>query len=418
MKVSELRKYWLVMASMLYLAYISMMWKWGLHGDMTYWLNWSKQIYQHGFSSVYDNDCNYLPAYLYFLYFHTKIQGNLTDIQDNLYTIKYYTFIFDMLGAFAAVWFVKDEIKRIFFFLILLFNVAYIYNTVMWAQVDAIFTFFGFAAIIAALERKTILSILFLWIALNFKLQALVFIPVVGLLLLPQVLSKTGFKKALIAFFTGVILQSIVLMPFILKGNLHQVFDVITDSVGHFPYPTVGAFNLWSLVLPNVSIEGMYELSDSLKVGFLSYQQIGNLLFFIMTFFAVFPLMKYLFRKYIVRDAISFQLQNVFLTAALIALNFYFFNTQMHERYAHPAIISIAAFTFISKKIFPFILASVAYFLNLERNCWYLNLHNETYMNSYIFNPKLVASLYLILIGMLFYLLYAKKEVETEMIEL
>jgi Gpi18-like mannosyltransferase len=397
---------------MLYLAYISMMWKWGLHGDMTYWLNWSKQIYQHGFSSVYDNDCNYLPAYLYFLYFHTKIQGNLTDIQDNLYTIKYYTFIFDMLGAFAAVWFVKDEIKRIFFFLILLFNVAYIYNTVMWAQVDAIFTFFGFAAIIAALERKTILSILFLWIALNFKLQALVFIPVVGLLLLPQVLSKTGFKKALIAFFTGVILQSIVLMPFILKGNLHQVFDVITDSVGHFPYPTVGAFNLWSLVLPNVSIEGMYELSDSLKVGFLSYQQIGNLLFFIMTFFAVFPLMKYLFRKYIVRDAISFQLQNVFLTAALIALNFYFFNTQMHERYAHPAIISIAAFTFISKKIFPFILASVAYFLNLERNCWYLNLHNETYMNSYIFNPKLVASLYLILIGMLFYLLYAKQEVK------
>ncbi len=418
MKVSELRKYWLVMASMLYLAYISMMWKWGLHGDMTYWLNWSKQIYQHGFSSVYDNDCNYLPAYLYFLYFHTKIQGNLTDIQDNLYTIKYYTFIFDMLGAFAAVWFVKDEIKRIFFFLILLLNVAYIYNTVMWAQVDAIFTFFGFAAIIAALERKTILSFLFLWIALNFKLQALVFIPVVGLLLLPQVLSKTGFKKALIAFFTGVILQSIVLMPFILKGNLHQVFDVITDSVGHFPYPTVGAFNLWSLVLPNVSIEGMYKLSDSLKVGFLSYQQIGNLLFFIMTFFAVFPLMKYLFRKYVVRDAISFQLQNVFLTAALIALNFYFFNTQMHERYAHPAIISIAAFTFISKKIFPFILASVAYFLNLERNCWYLNLHNETYMNSFIFNPKLVASLYLILIGMLFYLLYAKQDVETEMIEL
>ena len=90
----------------------------------------------------------------------------------------------------------------------------------------------------------------------------------------------------------------------------------------------------------------------------------------------------------------------------------------MHERYAHPAIISIAAFTFISKKIFPFILASVAYFLNLERNCWYLNLHNETYMNSFIFNPKLVASLYLILIGMLFYLLYAKQDEATEMIEL
>lgn len=90
----------------------------------------------------------------------------------------------------------------------------------------------------------------------------------------------------------------------------------------------------------------------------------------------------------------------------------------MHERYAHPAIISIAAFAFISKKIFPFILASVAYFLNLERICWYLNLHNETYMNSFMFNPKLVATLYLILIGMLFYLLYSKQDDATEMIEL
>jgi Gpi18-like mannosyltransferase len=217
-----------------------------------------------------------------------------------------------MLGAFAAVWFVKDEIKRIFFFLTLLLNVAYIYNAVMWAQVDAIYTFFGFTAIIAALERKTILSILLLWIALNFKLQVLVFIPVVGLLLLPQILTKTGFKKALVAFLIVVIMQSIALMPFILKGNLHQVYFVITDSVGHYPYPTVGAFNLWSLVLPNISIEGMYALSDSLKVGFLSYQQIRNLLFFIMTFIAVFPLMKYLYRKYIVREAISFQLQTYF----------------------------------------------------------------------------------------------------------
>ncbi len=62
-------------------------------------------------------------------------------------------------------------------------------------------------------------------------------------------------------------------------------------------------------------------------------------------------------------------------------------------------------------------LASVAYFLNLERICWYLNLHNETYMNGFMFNPKLVAVLYLLLICILYYYLYTDSNAETEMIE-
>mgnify|MGYP000884932146 FL=1 len=124
-KLSEIQKQWLLLAFMIYVTFVSMMWKWGLQGDMMFWMTWSKQIYNHGFSSVYDSGCNYLPAYLYFLYFHTKIQGNLIDIQDNLYTIKYYTFIFDMLGAFLAVWFVRDKFKKVFYFLILLLLLFY-----------------------------------------------------------------------------------------------------------------------------------------------------------------------------------------------------------------------------------------------------------------------------------------------------
>lgn len=140
--MSEIKKYWLVLSLMLYAAYMTTMWKWGYQSDMTYWMRWSKHMFENGFRNIYHSDCNYLPAYLYFLYFHVKIQGNLTDIQDNLYTIKYYTLVFDMLGAFAAVWFVKDELKKVFYFLILLLNIAYVYNTVFWGQIDAIYTFF------------------------------------------------------------------------------------------------------------------------------------------------------------------------------------------------------------------------------------------------------------------------------------
>lgn len=417
-KLSEIQKQWLLLAFMIYVTFVSMMWKWGLQGDMMFWMTWSKQIYNHGFSSVYDSGCNYLPAYLYFLYFHTKIQGNLIDIQDNLYTIKYYTFIFDMLGAFLAVWFVRDKFKKVFYFLILLFNVAYIYNTVMWAQVDAIYTFFGFAALIAALERKIIFSILLLFISLNFKLQAIVFIPVIGLILLPQIIIKEGFLKLTASFVVCILLEVFILFPFIIHGRLHQIMHVISGSVGYYPYPAVGAFNVWSIFLPSQNIESMQLITDDTKFGFISYKNIGFLLFSFTTFLAIFPLVKYLYKKYINKESEKFSLEKVFLITGLVALNFYFFNTQMHERYAHPVILLIAAFSFLSKKIFPLLLASVAYFLNLEGICWYLNLHIETYKTGLLFNPKLVAVLYLLLIGILYYHLYTEKHTKTSFIEI
>lgn len=415
--LSELKKQWLLLAAMLYVAFVLLMHKWGHQGDMMFWMDWSKYIYNNGFTHVYDNpSCNYLPAYLYFLVFHVKLQGNLTDIQDNLYTIKYYTFIFDMLGAYLAVWFVKDDVKKIFYFLILLFNVAYIYNTAFWTQVDAIFTFFGFASLILALEKKSVLSVLFLLIALNFKLQALVFIPVVGLVLMPQFLNKNGIKKIILSVILIAIVQVTILLPFILTNRLHQVIHVITDSVGHYPYPTVGAFNLWSLLLPSATDESVI-IKDSNTFFVTSYKNFGSMMFFVATIISVFPLLQYLYQKYLKRqEALQFEVSKVFLISSLVALSFFYFNTEMHERYAHPAIISLATYAFCSKRFFAFALGSIAYFLNLESICWYLNLHVETYKHFFIFQPIFVSVLYLFLIGNMFYQLYSGR-LQNEQLE-
>ncbi|MFN8284807.1 MAG: hypothetical protein U0U67_16405 [Chitinophagales bacterium] len=397
---------------MFYVAYVFLMHKWGHQGDMEFWIDWSKYIFNYGFTHVYDNpSCNYLPLYLYVLRFHASIQGNLQDIQDNMYTIKYYTIFFDVIGAYLAVWYIKDEFKKLFYFVLLMLNVAYFYNSALWAQVDAIFTFFGFAAIILALEKKTVLSALSLLIALNFKLQALVFIPIVGLILLPQLISKDGIKKIITAVLIGAFIQILILWPFISNDRMYQVMNVITGSVDKYPYPAVGAFNLWSLLLFNRTIEGMYDIKDTVKFGFMTYKQIGSLLFFSATFLAVFPLMKHLYQKYIKHTESRFLLSNIFLIAAMIAMNFYFLNTQMHERYFHPAMISLAAYAFYSGRFFPLILGSVAYFINLERICWYLAFHNPVYMESFWMDQRFVAFLYLILFVTLYYLLYAKKQV-------
>ncbi|HOU47477.1 MAG TPA: hypothetical protein PLL99_06700, partial [Chitinophagales bacterium] len=73
-----------------------------------------------------------------------------------------------------------------------------------------------------------------------------------------------------------------------------------------------------------------------------------------------------------------------------------------------------AAYAFLSKRFLPLILGSIAYFLNMERICWYLNLHNDTYENGFLFKPRLIAGLYLILILLLYFLLYKKEKVKEE----
>jgi len=415
MLLKEERKRWYILIATLYIAYVFTMHKWGHQGDMLFWLNWSKYIFEHGFTHVYDNkECNYLPAYLYVLWGHVKLQGNTVDIGDNLYTIKFFTLIFDVAAAVLSVRFVKELKDKTYYFLLLMFNVAYIYNTVFWGQVDAIFTFWGFAALLLAIEQRVEWSILCLTIALNFKLQALVFIPVVGALLLPNFLTLKGMKKFLLAIIISFFIQIIILLPFILSGRLGQVWHVIIDSVGHYPFPTVGAFNLWTILLPNVSIEGMYKISDETKIGFLSYKQIGQFLFISTVLVSLYPLVNYLVKKYLKKNYSVFPIKNVFLIAALTSLNFYFFNTEMHERYSHPALVCLAAYAFLSKRFLPLILGSISYFLNMERICWYLNLHNDTYENGFLFKPRLIAGLYLILILLLYFLLYKKEKVKVK----
>lgn len=405
----ELRKYWFLLLGMLYIAYCALMWKWGHQGDMTFWLDWSNQIFNRGLTSIYDAGCNYMPLFLYFLKLHTLAQGDLIDIKDNLYTVKYYIFIFDILGAMLAVWFVKNYIYKIIFSLFLLLNVAYFYNSALWAQTDAIFSFFGFLALLLAIEKKPVLSLLSLVVALNFKLQALVFIPVVGLLLFPQFLYPFRLKKVILSLFSIAALLVLIYLPFILDGKMDKIYSVIFGSIDYYPHPTVGAFNLWSLLLPSTSIEGMYEITDDVHYGVLTYQQIGLLSFALFVMASIYPLVKYIFLKYFRKDEIVFPLEKVFLITAMVAIGFYFFNTQMHERYAHPALLSLATFSFLSGRYVALVLVSIAYFLNLERICWYLHLHHDIYMQSFVFDPKFVASIYLFAIAVMVKSLYWDK---------
>ena len=75
----------------------------------------------------------------------------------------------------------------------------------------------------------------------------------------------------------------------------------------------------------------------------------------------------------------------------MIPLLFAFFNTQMHERYWHAAVLFLAAYGFLRRDYWPYVLVSVAYFLNLEGVLRFLQLKKYSVL---IFDPRFVAGLF------------------------
>ncbi len=65
-------------------------------------------------------------------------------------------------------------------------------------------------------------------------------------------------------------------------------------------------------------------------------------------------------------DARDYEL--LFLSTGLLCLYFFYFNSQMHERYAHPIIILFFFYAVVSKNYKLYILASIPYLLSLDKS--------------------------------------------------
>ena len=361
--------------------------------DGGYWKMWGSYLVNNGLSAAYDSDINYPPLVLYFLYFWGKFMGGAEQLTAHIHLFKIPILVFDFIGAWAASSVVSDKSKQAFFSFLLLLNLGYLYNTVIWGQTDAMFTTFVFLALLSAGRRRLVLSTLFFVLALNAKPQALIFLPLWGLWVLP--LARQSIKKIDNAIVVAIFVQVLLLLPFLMGGNGAKFFTFFSRGYSN-PVLSMGAFNLWQLLFQ----AGARKIFDGgLWMG-LSYRHWGLGLFFLSSFAALWPAAKACWRHLQQKSTFGPQnFQQLFLTAGLISLLFYFFNTQMHERYVHPALLMIAAYAFCSKDFFPFILLSFAYFLNLERVMVHFNLSYHTL----IFDKNFIAVLYLVIIGWCFW---------------
>ncbi len=371
--------------------------------DMNYWASWSTSFLENGLVKGYEMaECNYLPFYVYILKLYGWFNGSSVEIYRNINNLKIFTLLFDIMGVYVILqYLVKFNISPYKVFLVL-FNISYLYNSIIWGQVDSIFTFFAFVSVFFALKERVSWSIIFFVLALNTKLQAIIFTPIVAIILIPQIFKNP--KSLIVGLFGGLLIQLIIILPFLVENKLDVLLKIVFGSVGYYPVVSLNAFNIWHLFL-----EGdLMEISDELLFWGIKYKSWGFILFFFFSFLALIPLLITTIQHMIEKSEKTIEYYKMaFLTSALIPLIFFYFNTQMHERYCHPMIIFIAIYALISSNYICYILLSIGYFLSLEKIVMSLRLKKY---GTLIFDNRFIAFLFLLgLVYILFQLYSALK---------
>jgi Gpi18-like mannosyltransferase len=405
--------YWLLFG-LLFIGFLLFLPERAHGGDMGHWERWTIFILEEGFPFIYNYGtivpttfpCNYPPVILYFF----KIYGILVpDIDFIIKEAKYFKIIpliFDFISAAAIFFLIKRTSKNSFFPLLLLLSPAFMYNSYFWGQVDSILTAFIALSLIFALRKKWIIAIIFYIIALNTKMQAIVFFPVLVLSILPLI---NSWKKLGIAILTSTITQTIILLPFIIHGTLDGWYQVMTSLVDQYTNVSLNAFNIWHLFLLNES--ALYTKDYQFFWFGMTYKNWGFLFFFVFSFIALLPLFLKSLSYAIQRIEMDPNFKKmVFLSAFLCVLGFFFFNTQMHERYSHPAMLMAFLYAILSRNYWLYAITSVAYFLNMERTLRYFDMHYGTF----IFVKPFIASLFLLALVIGIWQLYKKNTMSRD----
>lgn len=228
------------------------------------------------------------------------------------------------------------------------FNPAVIFNTAVWGQFDAVYTFFLVLSLMLALKSKPVPSAAVFALGLLTKPQGIALLPLVALL----IYMKSGVKQLAYSVAAFAATVFVVVLPFEVGNPVTFLYNVYSAGYTYYNVTSVNAFNLWALF-------GLW-----MKDGVFFY--VGWALFAAT---AVFTL--YMVRK---RLNVSGDLIAVF-AAFLLFFAFFMLPTRIHERYMFPAISMLALmFPLIKKTRILYIALTTTLFVNQAYILYWLNI--------------------------------------------
>lgn len=135
-----------------------------------------------GFSSISSLQSDYNVPYLYILAIFSYLPF------DDLYLIKFVSILADVLLAFAVTSLGRrldlSENRRLLLLGAVLFTPTVWLNGAFWGQCDSVYALFVILSLLAAVDRRPVMTVAMAALAFSFKLQAVFFFPFLVVLFL------------------------------------------------------------------------------------------------------------------------------------------------------------------------------------------------------------------------------------------
>lgn len=325
--------------------------------DLRGWRFWSDRMVTVGPSHFYSREIftDNPPGFLYVFWIVGEIQKDFfPDVQygsiisDLL--LKFPTNVADLLTGLIIYVIIKkyrDQHTALLSFLFYTLNPAIFFNSSIMGQFDGSSALFALFSIFLLVEFKSpALSALSFAISWAIKPQAIMFAPLLGLLILKSFKPSQLLTSALVFLIANLIIY----FPFFPQNPLFGLYYVNQAMTGIFTCTSCFTFNFWG-----VFGNWKNDLDKFLNLPLLYWGGILLSLSFIPIFF-IKPFSKRFSNPY------------VYFTAAISIMASFTFLTRMHERYIFPffALLLISAMLLKSKKLILFyMIYSVFNLINL-----------------------------------------------------
>lgn len=286
-----------------------------------------------GFKGILTVDADYNLIYLYFLAIFTYLPFNY------LYSIKALSIIFDFAMAISAYLLVdqvminssKRKESAFIAYAAVLFIPTVILNSSFWAQCDSIYTTFIFLSLYFMFKNKYNTCFILYGVALTFKLQAIFFLPVYGIVYLKN-------RYFSILKFGWIAVSNFVLfIPALIIGKpVTSILDAYTTQVGKYCYKTVFGY-------PNV-----YNFFP------LSYVQLNTpgILFTMCILMILMGIVLYTKGK--------LDKESIIELGIIVVLLVTYFLPEMHDRYGYIAeVLSVVYFVITRKNTLAVLLINI-----------------------------------------------------------